>query len=166
MAFELRGSKGSKNFDVLEEGNHDAILGAFIDLGEKEGPFGTQDQVVAIWVTGEVDQESGEPLLGLQFLSKSNHPDSNVGKLVKAVTGKVIDENFDFDALMALLGKRATLATTQVERDGKTKSKIVLVTKAFKTNSVEVPEDWTPPEGLAKKAVKGGVYTKESLSGL
>jgi hypothetical protein len=161
MGFEL---KRGKDFSVLSEGTHPAILAAFVDQGEKEGPYGVQDQVIAIWITDEVDEENGEPLLGLQFLSKSTHPESNMGKVIKAVTGQVPKEDFSFDDLMLLLGKQATISTEHVTKDGKTKSKIILVSKANpKADKVVVPEDWTVPEGLSKGAVEGGVYTQESV---
>lgn len=159
MSFEL---KRGKDFTVLSEGNHPALLAAFVDLGEKEGPYGTQDQVIAVWITDEIDEENGEPLLGLQFLSKSTHPESNMGKMIKAVTGQVPEEDFSFDDLMALLGRQATVTTEQVTKDGKTKSKIILVSKANpKADKVVAPEGWEVPEGLTKKAVE--VYTEESV---
>lgn len=160
MAFEL---KRGKDFTIATEGNHAALLAAFVDLGEKESPYGTQDQVIAVWILDEVDQDSGEPLLGLQFLSKSTHPESNMGKMIKAVTGQVPAENFSFDDLMALLGRQATITTEHVTKDGKTKSKIILVSKANpKAEKVVEPEKWTVPEGLTKKAIE--IYTAASVA--
>jgi hypothetical protein len=152
-----------KQFQVAEEGNHQAVLAAFIDVGKSEGEFGEKDQVIAVWVLDVNDEESGEPLIAVQYLTKSVHEKANLTKVVKALTGSFPSLAFKFDDLMALLGRGATLALTHVEKEGRVRSKIVLVSKPdAKAETVAVPEGWEPPAGLTKGAL--GVYTSALLA--
>lgn len=151
----------SKQFQVAAEGNHQAALAAVIDIGEHDGAYGKKDQIILVYILDEIDEESGESLLALQYATKSLDEKANLTKVIKAITGAAPKEGFELEDLLALLGKNVSLTLTHVEKDDRTRAKIVLVSKSNpKAEQVAIPEDWQPPKGLTKDAV--AVYTYEA----
>jgi hypothetical protein len=154
-----------KQFQTPTEGAHQAVLGSVLNMGEVDGPYGVKDQVILCFLLDEVDEDSGEPLLSLQYLTKSTDEKSNLRKSVIALKGGV-PANFDWAAfdlndLLVLLGKNVSLTLTHVEKDDRVKAKLVLVSKSNpKAAQVIVPEGWVPPKGLTKDAID--VYTYET----
>jgi hypothetical protein len=130
-----------KQFEILDEGVHDAVLGAVQDLGEVVGQFGSKNKVRLVWVSNEPDSE-GFAIIVLQSMTNSMHEKSTLRKTIKAILGRDPGEG-EFD-LESLVGSQAQLVIAHNENEGRTYANVTTVLKAKTT--VEIPKNFQPPK--------------------
>jgi hypothetical protein len=155
-----------KQFQICTEGSHAAILAAIVDVGivesEYAGETKSRDMMRFIWIVDEVDDETGEPILVFQSLTKSTHEKAKFTAVYKGLTGELPKENFSFDDLVALLGKQATLAIIHNTKGDRTYANVASASKPMKNATVvEIPDDWQPPK---QRDGEGETYTLASVA--
>ena len=99
---------GNGNYDLPEAGNQPAVLVAIIDLGthpnEYEGKAYDSHRVQLVWeLTTQPKSDTQNLVIGREY-TLSISENSNLGKLVTALTGKKFTEGEEFD-ITQLLGR-------------------------------------------------------------
>jgi hypothetical protein len=133
----------SKQFEIVDEGECNAVLGAVQDLGEVMGQYGMRPKVRLVWVSDQCDSEGNQKIV-LQSVTNSLHEKSTLGKVVKAMTGYQPPDNGEFD-LEPLVGKQQKLVIEHSDSDGRTYANVTMVLKPNRGVHVEIPQGWHPP---------------------
>jgi hypothetical protein len=95
-----------KQFDIPDEGLHDAVISEFRDLGMITGFNGQkQAKLQAIYELDELGS-NGEPLKVFQRFNNTLHPQSFLYKAITDITGALPGEEYDTDKL---IGRRVQL---------------------------------------------------------
>lgn len=123
----------SSSYEACPEGNHVACCYAIVDLGTHEESFDGQPpkskrKVFIQWEICSESRQDGSCFRIGDFYALSSHQKSNFRKDLESWRGKAFsDEDFGNFRLQKLLGKPCMLNVVQIEKDGKTKSKIASI---------------------------------------
>jgi hypothetical protein len=141
----------AKQFEILDEGVHNAVLAAVQNLGLVTSSYdGTEKlKVRFVWISDELDKE-GDPIVTLQSMTNSMHEKSTLRKTVKGILGRDPgDEPLD-DSLV--LGAQCQIVITHNESNGRTFANVVTATRQKSDVRVDIPEGWQPPKVKKYKA--------------
>ena len=138
MPDELMVTNSGKSFEPVSEGMHAAVLGAIVDKGKIETPWGEKPQVMLVFLTDELDEED-KPKLVFASYTRSLNEKARLYKTVATLTQSTPPESMN---IMTLLGTQTTLVIQQkVSKLGRPYANIVSFLKPGKTK-VEVPAGW------------------------
>jgi hypothetical protein len=144
----------TKQFEILGEGVHNAVLAAVQDVGLVTSAFNGEEKpkVRFVWMSDELDSE-GNPLVTLQSMTNSMHEKSTLRKTVKGILGKDPGDGPLDDS--KILGAQCQIVITHNESNGRTYANVVTATRQ-KANGVkvEIPEGWEPPKVKNKPTEK------------
>ena len=111
-----------KTFELVTEGQHQAVLNTVKDLGMQDTVFNgvakKVHKIQLVWQTDELDQEK-KPKLIFERMTLSLHDKSQLFKRIKGLFGKNPPTTFDVEKL---IGTNTNLVVTHNEgkdRDGK-----------------------------------------------
>jgi hypothetical protein len=134
----------NKQFEIVDEGEANAVLAAVQDLGDVTGQFGTRPKVRLTWITDQVASDGREKIV-MQSVTNSLHEKATLTKIVKAMTGHTPSDDEEFD-LETLIGRQQRLVIEHAEgSEGRTFANVTMVLKPTKGVLVEIPEGWQPP---------------------
>lgn len=146
-----------KEFQILDEGVHNAVLAAVQDLGLVPSAFYGEEKprVRFVWVSDEMNDE-GDPVIVLQSMTNSMHEKSTLRKTVKGILGKDPGDKPLDDS--QILRSQCQIVITHHESNGRTYANVVTATRQ-KANGVNVsiPQDWEPPKVRSKPTEKVSV---------
>lgn len=104
------------------EGQHEGVIVAFEDLGEKETAFGLKPKVSIKIESSTALMEDGQPFGLWQWYTLSPHPKSGLRKLRETLAGRKLTEREardEFDPDKELVGKRVGFVVVHNEgREG------------------------------------------------
>jgi hypothetical protein len=135
-----------RNFQILDEGDHNAVLAAIQDMGMVTSNFDgherDQHKIRFVWLTDELDPFD-EPLIAMQMLTNSLNEKSTLRKIITIILGKDPGNEID-DAFV--LNAQCRITITHKQGDRRTYANVTQVAKQTDPSvNVIIPNDWKPP---------------------
>jgi len=146
-----------KEFQILDEGVHNAVLAAVQDLGLVPSAFYGEEKprVRFVWVSDEPNTE-GDPIIVLQSMTNSMHEKSTLRKTVKGILGKDPGDKPLDDS--QILGAQCQIVVTHSDSNGRTYANVVTATRQRADGvKVSIPQGWEPPKVKSKPTEKVSV---------
>jgi len=133
-----------KQYEIADEGTHDATLAEIRELGKVETGFGTKEKLLFIWELEDQFDSKGEPIRIFQRFNKSIHPKAALYKAVRSITGEDPGDEFDLEQL---IGVSVQLVLQHNEGD----DGIVYANVAAIVRLKTAEEEATVTDGIRKK---------------
>jgi hypothetical protein len=147
----------SKQYEIANEGEHVAVLGAVQDLGlVYNAKFDKECQRVRfVWLVGdETEAETGNPLLVFQSmnLKLTRSPMSKLFETLLDATGKPPDPDMDLEKLVGL---QARIVVVHRQGDNREYANVDRVLPPAPEQNVEIPISWWAPKVYRRNSENG-----------
>jgi hypothetical protein len=172
-------NKGDGDFTIADEGMHQAVCYAVIDIGTQEGTFNgkpkLQHKCIIIWEFVKLRSDDDRPMVISNFYTASLNEKANLHKHLKSWRGKAFtpEELADFD-LSRIIGHGCVLQVIHNESGGKTYANVENIMPLMEGMENITPEnekvsyEMTPghiPEGIPDwiaEKIRASVEWKEA----